>query len=100
MHYCDGGKHGRIKADMMLEKEIRILHFDPQAAGDCHTRPSLSIWNPSVRLSYDILPPAKPHLLTYGPNIQIHESMGPFVFKPPHCISNYPWNSLCRPSQS
>jgi hypothetical protein len=29
-------KHGSIQADMVLEKEMRALHLDPQAAeGDC-----------------------------------------------------------------
>jgi hypothetical protein len=26
------GKQGSIQADMMLEKELRVLHVDPQAA--------------------------------------------------------------------
>jgi hypothetical protein len=25
-------KHGRVKADMVLEEELRVLHLDPQAA--------------------------------------------------------------------
>jgi hypothetical protein len=36
VHYCRGGKHGRLQADMVLEKELKVLHLDPQAArGDC-----------------------------------------------------------------
>ena len=27
--------HGGIQADMVLEKELRVLHPDPQAAGVC-----------------------------------------------------------------
>ena len=27
-----GGKHGSIQADMVLEKELRVLHINPQAA--------------------------------------------------------------------
>jgi hypothetical protein len=33
MHY-HGRKHGTIKTDIVLEKELRVLHLDPQAAGD------------------------------------------------------------------
>jgi|UPI0000F4B45E hypothetical protein len=33
-----------MKAEMVLEKELRALHFDHQAAGkDCHTRHKFSI---------------------------------------------------------
>jgi hypothetical protein len=40
-HY--GRKYGKTQADMMLEKELRVLHLDPQIAeGDCYTRPSLN----------------------------------------------------------
>ena len=35
-HYHHGGKHGGMQADMVLEKELRVLHLDPQVAkGDC-----------------------------------------------------------------
>jgi hypothetical protein len=35
-HCCHGKKHGSRQADMMLEKELRVLHLDPQAAErDC-----------------------------------------------------------------
>ena len=30
-HY--GREHGSMQADMMLEKELRVLHLDPRAAG-------------------------------------------------------------------
>ena len=30
MHY-HGRKHGTIKTDIVLEKELRVLHLDPQA---------------------------------------------------------------------
>jgi hypothetical protein len=33
VHYCHGGKHGEAQADTMLEKEMRVLHPDPKAAG-------------------------------------------------------------------
>jgi hypothetical protein len=33
MRYHYGGKHGSIQVDMILEKEMRVLHLDPQAEG-------------------------------------------------------------------
>ena len=44
VHYHNGRKHGRVQADMVLEKELRDLHLDGQAAerGLCHTGHSLS----------------------------------------------------------
>ena len=36
VHYHHGGKHGSMQADMVLEKELRVLHLDLQAAeGNC-----------------------------------------------------------------
>ena len=35
VHYCHGGKHDSIQADMVLEMELRVLHLNLQAAGDC-----------------------------------------------------------------
>jgi hypothetical protein len=32
VHYHHGGKHGNVQADMVMKKELRILHLDPQAA--------------------------------------------------------------------
>ena len=32
VHYHHGGKHGGVQADVVLEKEPRVLHFDLQAA--------------------------------------------------------------------
>ena len=29
VHYHHGGKHGSMQADMVLEKELRVLHLDP-----------------------------------------------------------------------
>jgi hypothetical protein len=38
-----GGKHDSMQADMVLERELRVLHQDPQAAGrESDTRPGLS----------------------------------------------------------
>jgi hypothetical protein len=38
VHYHHGRKHGDIQADMVLEKQLGVLHVDPQAAeGElCH----------------------------------------------------------------
>lgn len=35
IHCRHGGKHGRVQADMGLEKEQRVLHLDLKAGGDC-----------------------------------------------------------------
>lgn len=42
--YCyHGRKHGYAHADMVLEKELKVLYFDGQATGEeCHTGPDLS----------------------------------------------------------
>ena len=43
VHYHDGGKYGIGQADMVPEKELRVLHLDPQtAARDCDTGRGLS----------------------------------------------------------
>jgi len=31
VHYHHGGEHASIPADMVLEKELRVLHLDPKA---------------------------------------------------------------------
>ena len=36
VHYHHGGRHGSVQADMVLE-ELRVLHLDLQAPGDCVT---------------------------------------------------------------
>jgi hypothetical protein len=37
VHYHNGRKHSNIQTDMMLLKELRVLHLDPQvAARECH----------------------------------------------------------------
>ena len=36
VHYHHGRKHGSIQADMVLEKELRVMHLHVHAAeGDC-----------------------------------------------------------------
>ena len=35
-HYHFGGTHGTVQADMVLEKELKVLHLDLKATeGDC-----------------------------------------------------------------
>jgi hypothetical protein len=41
VHYCHDKKDGIMWVNMVLGKELRCLHLDPE--GDCHTRPNLSI---------------------------------------------------------
>ena len=44
VHYGYCGKHDGMQVDMVLEKELRVLPLDPQAAGrDSHTCSGLSI---------------------------------------------------------
>jgi hypothetical protein len=33
VHYCYGGKHGGMQADMVLEKELRVIHLDLKVIG-------------------------------------------------------------------
>ena len=66
---------------------FRVLHLDPQAAeGDCHTRPSLSIYEISklastmthfLRQGYTYVNKAMPpnSATPYGSSIQTHESL-------------------------
>jgi hypothetical protein len=37
-HYHHGKKHGSMQADVVLEKDLRVLHLDLQAASDCHIK--------------------------------------------------------------
>jgi hypothetical protein len=32
LYYSHGRNHGSVQADMVLKKELRVLHLDPQAA--------------------------------------------------------------------
>jgi hypothetical protein len=34
VYYHHGRKHGNEQSDMMLDNDIRVLHFDLQSAGD------------------------------------------------------------------
>ena len=33
VHYYHGGKHGIMQADVVLEKELRVLHLDSKETG-------------------------------------------------------------------
>jgi hypothetical protein len=61
-------EHGGMQAGMVLEKEVRVLHLDLQAADeDCaqmDTGHSLNIYALKACLHSDTLSPTKPHLLT------------------------------------
>jgi hypothetical protein len=44
VHYCQVRKHVSVQAGMVLEKELRVLHLDRQAAGrERHSGPGLNI---------------------------------------------------------
>jgi hypothetical protein len=67
VHYHCDWKHGSMQADMVLEKELRVLHLHPKAAigGVFHTG-----WSLSTRRTQSPLPrrhtPSKPFLLQQG----------------------------------
>jgi hypothetical protein len=66
-HYHHGGKHDSLQADMVLEKELRVLHLDPKAARRIfdlfHTGQSFSIGDLKAYPNSDTLPPTRLHLL-------------------------------------
>lgn len=44
IYYYHGRKHEYVHADMIPEKELKVLYFDGQATGEkCHTGPDLGI---------------------------------------------------------
>ena len=45
VHYHQGEEHGGTEADMVLDKELRVVHQDPQAAWEERTGPSRDFWN-------------------------------------------------------
>jgi len=69
-----------------LEKELKILHLDPQAAGDCATLETLENESSKFTLTvihflqrgytyfYKTTPPNS--AIPYRPSIQTHETMG------------------------
>lgn len=74
-------------ADTVLEKELRVLHFDPQAKVNAtdqleHTRPH----NQSP-VTHFLQQGHTPNSATLcEPSIQTQESIGPFLFKPPQHV--------------
>lgn len=66
VHYHHGGEHGSMQAAMVLEKALRVLHVDLQAAeGACEpTGQSLGIGALKARPHHDTLPPTRPYILT------------------------------------
>jgi hypothetical protein len=57
-----------MQADMVLEKELRVLHLDPQTAKAAvnHTGHSLIIGDLKAHPLSDTLSPTRPHLLPQG----------------------------------
>jgi hypothetical protein len=96
VHYHHGRKHGSIQVDMVLEKELRVLHLDKTAAR--RGLPSRQLGGGSQSLPHsDTLPPTRPHLLQQGhtsfnkattsptrPHLLRVPLPGPNTFKPPH----------------
>jgi hypothetical protein len=84
-----------MKADLVLE--LRVLHLDSQAAEwDCvqhwayleHRRPQVLPlqWHSSSNKARPT--PIRPYLLIV-PSIQMHASMGPYLFKPPQITESF-----------
>ena len=63
VHYHQGGKHGSMQVDMVLEKKLRVLDLDPQATGDCVTGCSLSIGDLKACPNVMCFLQQRPHLL-------------------------------------
>ena len=65
VHNHHGRKHSSMRADMVLEKELRVLHLDPQAAEETvsYTGYSLSIGDLKVYHRSDVLFPTRSHFL-------------------------------------
>lgn len=69
VHYCHGGKLGSIQVDMVLELEMRGLHFDFHSAEEaimCHTGQNLSIEDSKAYPHSYTLPSTRPGLLQQG----------------------------------
>jgi len=67
VHYHHGEKHGSVQADMVLEKELRVLHLDPKAARRkffiCTGQSLSARGDLKARPHGDTLPPTRPRLL-------------------------------------
>ena len=60
------GKHGSIQTDMVLGKELRVLHLDPQAArrlGEFHIRHCLTVKDSKPSSNKATVPQLRPYLL-------------------------------------
>jgi hypothetical protein len=72
IHYYHGGMHGSMQADMVLEKELRVLHPHRQQA-ERHTLDLTRTLETSKPAPGDTLPPTRPDLLillNWGPSPQ------------------------------
>jgi hypothetical protein len=67
VHHCHGRKHGYVQAEMMLERELRVLLLDQQAAGRVSHWTWLWRWKLQSPPPNDMLPPIRPHLLNASP---------------------------------
>lgn len=61
VHYHHGWKHGGTQADMIVERELRVLHLDVKAAGRAQATSDTPETAPS-----NPLPSIKPQLLQQG----------------------------------
>jgi hypothetical protein len=69
VHYHHGRKHGSMQADIMLKKELRVLHLDLTKARTrvpFYTVCSLSIRVLKAHLHSDTLPPTRPYRFQQG----------------------------------
>jgi hypothetical protein len=76
-----------VQTDTVLEKELRVLHLDLQAAGDCVPYPAqLKHRRPQRLPQSDTLPLTKPHLLIVpfpmGQEFKHMNQWRAFSFKP------------------
>jgi hypothetical protein len=69
VHY-HGQNHGSVQADMVLEKEARVLYLElrQQKGTVSHTGHSLSIGDLKAHPNSNTLPLIRPHLLQEGHN--------------------------------
>lgn len=90
IHYHHGTKHGNFQADMVVEKKLRILYLDLQAAG------RFGLLIPQIPPPRDIIPPSKPHLLHKGHtsiSVNPYGTIGANFFKPTHSAPRTPMGS-------
>jgi hypothetical protein len=64
--YHHDWKHGSMQVDTVLEKELRVLHLDLQAAGRESDWAWLEYLSPQSPPPTAVLPPTRPHLLQQG----------------------------------